>query len=57
MNRPVAALEELRAQVLLQRANLPADRRLGQPQFRGGPGEALQPGRRLEGQQAGQGRQ
>ena len=46
MNRPVAALEELGSQVLLQRADLPADRRLGQPQFRGGPGEALQPGRR-----------
>ena len=53
---PMAALEETDSQVLLQGPDLAADGGLGQVQLLGGLGEALEPGRRLEGEEAGQGR-
>ena len=56
MDGAIASLEQLRAQVLLEGTDLAAHRRLGQMQLLGGPGEAFQARRRLEGQQAGQGR-
>ena len=51
----VPRTNRVRAELLLEALDLPADRRLGDVQLVGGGAEAEQPGDRLEGAQVGQG--